>query len=131
MEFVDVGLGIHAPCAVVLRGEDGLLGKLCLSAVVSGLFLGFLAKREVLDKEIGILIGLCAVLSEVVDDGVPSLLRHVHPKFEGTRPTLRELRLVYSKENPETIKFFNDRIVHNFKICHVPSVLSDTSVRGL
>ena len=131
MEFIDVGLGVHAPRAVVFGGEDGHFGKPCFSAVVDGVVFGLDVGSEVLNEEIRVLIRLCAVPPEVVDDGIPSLLWHVHPKSEGTRSASWKLRLVHSKEYPETIKFLNNRIVHNFQFCHVPSVMSDTPVRGL
>ena len=114
MEFDDIGLGVHAPGTVVFGGEDRHFREFGLSAIVDRLLLGFLGDGEVLNEEIWVLVRLRTVPSEVVDDGVSSLLRHVHPKSESTRPALREFRLVHSKENPETVKFFDNRIIHNF-----------------
>ena len=64
---IDVGLGVHAPLAIVLGGEDRLFGS-GSPAVVGGLFFGAF-NLEVLDKEEGVALRVRTMFDEPQDDG--------------------------------------------------------------
>ena len=67
VEGINVGPGVHAPLAIVLGGEDRLLGSI-LSAVVGRASLR-LPDFEVLDKEEGVALRVRTMFDEPQDDG--------------------------------------------------------------
>ena len=64
---VDVGLGVHAPLAVVHGGENRLFGS-SFAAVVGGLSFGAF-NLEVLNEKERVPLRVCAVFDKPQDDG--------------------------------------------------------------
>jgi len=90
MEFEDVGLGVHAPCAVVLGGEDLYAGRDEAALVIDRLS----ERRAVLeidDEEIRV---ACAGFAAFLEESNHRILRQLGafvPLQPTGRPSVREL----------------------------------------